>query len=202
MSEFDPKARTWDTPEKLTRSAKIAEAIRAAVPLRDDMAAFDYGCGTGQLSFELREDLGPILLADTSEGMLAVLREKIAAASADQMRALNLDLASQPLPDARFDLIYSAMTLHHIDDTAQILGQFYALLNPGGYLCVADLDQEDGSFHGHDAHHVHRGFERPALRELAQAAGFLNVSFSDVLEVTRGGEEGRAFSVFLMVARR
>ena len=202
MSEFDPKARTWDTPEKLTRSAKIAEAIRAAVPLRDDMAAFDYGCGTGQLSFELSEDLGPILLADTSEGMLAVLREKIKEAGAQDMRALNLDLATQALPDARFDLIYSAMTLHHIDDTRQILEQFHTLMNPGGYLCIADLDQEDGSFHGHHAKHVHRGFERAALGALAEEVGFSEIAFSDVLEVTRGGEEGRAFSVFLMVARR
>ncbi|AWV91129.1 class I SAM-dependent methyltransferase [Bradymonas sediminis] len=205
MSEFDQKARDWDTPQKQQRAAEIAKAIRATVPLTQEMAAFEYGCGTGQLSFELREDVGAIVLADTSEGMLEVLREKIAAAGVDAMTALNLDLATQPLPDARFDLIYSAMTLHHIPDTEQILGQFSALLNPGGYLCIADLDQEDGSFHGHDAHHVHRGFARPELRKLAEAAGFTDIAFSDAFEVKREvGQTGqmRAFSVFLMVGKK
>lgn len=205
MSEFDQKARDWDTPQKQARAAEIAKAIRAKVPLTQDMAAFEYGCGTGQLSFELREDVGAITLADTSEGMLAVLRQKIADAGADDMTPLNLDLATQPLPAERFDLIYSAMTLHHIPDTEQILGQFSALLNPGGYLCIADLDQEDGSFHGHDAHHVHRGFARPELRRLAEAAGFADISFSDAFEVNRevgGAGETRAFPVFLMVGRK
>ena len=51
----------------------------------------------------------------------------------------------------RFDLVYTLMTLHHIPDTAKILGSFQALLQPGGVLCIADLDKEDGSFHSHEA---------------------------------------------------
>ena len=39
------------------------------------------------------------------------------------------------------------MTLHHIPDTNGILNKFHALLEPNGYLLVADLEKEDGSFH-------------------------------------------------------
>lgn len=205
MSHFDQKAHNWDTPEKQARSARIADAIRSAVPLSEDMAVFDYGCGTGQLSFELRDEVGPITLADTSEGMLEVLRKKMKDAGAIDMTALNLDLAQAPLPEARFDLIYTAMTLHHIDDTAQILAQFYALLNPGGYLCVADLDKEDGSFHGHGAGPVHHGFARPELAKLAEGAGFSKILFTDASELKKEVEdsgERRTFSVFLMVGQK
>jgi len=32
-TDFDAAARTWDSPEKVDRSARIAEAIADAVPL-------------------------------------------------------------------------------------------------------------------------------------------------------------------------
>lgn len=205
MSEFDEKARDWDTPQKQQRAENVARAIRTAVALSPQMSALEYGCGTGQLSFELRDELGPILLADTSEGMLQVLREKIAAAGASDMTPIHLDLTQQPLPAQRFDLIYSAMTLHHIQDTAGILEKFFALLNPGGHLCVADLDEEDGMFHGHSAHPVHHGFEREALGKMVRAAGFSEVAFSDADTMQKeGADDGavRTYSIFLMVARK
>lgn len=204
MSEFDEKARDWDTPQKQRRAENVARAIREAVALSPQMSVLEYGCGTGQLSFELRGEVGPILLADTSQGMLRVLGEKIAAAEASEMTPVELDLLKDALPAQRFDLIYSAMTLHHIPDTQKILEKFFALLNPGGYLCVADLDKEDGSFHGHDVH-VHHGFARDALGKLARAAGFSQVSFSDadtMQKEVHDGRETRTFSIFLMVARK
>lgn len=205
MSKFDEEAKDWDTPESQERAAHVAEAIRSQVPLSKKMSAFDYGCGTGQLSFELRDELGPITLADTSEGMLEVLRGKIKEASADDMKTVKLDLTTEPIPDERFDLIYTMMALHHITDTEHILNQFYSLLNTGGYLCVADLDKEDGSFHGHDVDDVHKGFDRDKLASLAEELGFLDISFSTAFKMEKEvNEEGdtKEFPIFLMVARK
>jgi len=205
MSKFDEKAKDWDTPESQERAEHIAEAIRGHVPLSNKMTAFEYGCGTGQLSFELRDELGPILLADNSEGMLEVLRGKIKKASADNMRSVKLNLTTDPLPDKMFDLIYSMMTLHHIPDTRHILNQFYELLNSGGYLCIADLDKEDGSFHGHDVDDVHKGFEREELANLAEQVGFSDIHFTTAYEMEREvNEKGetKIFPIFLMVAKK
>ena len=47
-TDFDAAARTWDSPEKVDRSARIAEAIADAVPLDPAWSALDYGCGTGR----------------------------------------------------------------------------------------------------------------------------------------------------------
>ena len=205
MSRFDEEAKDWDTPESQERARSIAEAISLKVPLSKTMHAFEYGCGTGQLSFELREKIGHITLADISTGMLEVLRNKIKTRSADDMESVNLDLTSDPLPDKHFDLVYTMMTLHHIPDTRLILNQFYELLNPGGYLCVADLDKEDGSFHGHDVDDVHKGFDREQLANLAEELGFTKINFSTAYkmekEVNENGET-KLFPIFLMTGQK
>src|SRR6056297_789741 len=190
MSRFDEEAKDWDTPKSQERARSIANVISSQVPLSNNMSAFEYGCGTGQLSFELRKKIGPITLADSSTGMLGVLRDKIRTRSADNMKSVKLDLTSDPLPDKRFDLVYTMMTLHHIPDTRKILDQFYALLNPGGYLCIADLDKEDGSFHGHDVDDVHKGFDRQELASIAGETGFSDVHFTTAYRMEREAENG------------
>ncbi len=201
---FDSRAKTWDDdPMKAARAEAVAQGICAQVVLTPQMSALEYGCGTGLLSFALRERLGQLTLADSSSGMLAVLEEKISSGAIANMSALMLDLASDPLPDERFDLVHSLMTLHHIDDTDALLRALYALLKSPGYLCLADLDSEDGSFHGADFS-GHRGFDRETLQRQATEAGFRNVRFSTVFSIRKavatGGEKD--FPVFLMVAEK
>ena len=202
-NHFDNRAREWDSnPLFQERAAKIAKAIRAAIPLNAGMTALDYGCGTGLLSFPFKDDLGRITLKDTSSGMLEVLREKIEAQGVTNMTVKQTDLTCDPLPDERYDLIYSSMTLHHIPDTEHILNVFNSLLNAGGALCIADLDTEDGSFHG-EGFDVHLGFDRDELAAKARAAGFAEVDFDTVFEIVKEQEGGeRAYPVFLMVARK
>jgi 2-polyprenyl-3-methyl-5-hydroxy-6-metoxy-1,4-benzoquinol methylase len=166
------------------------------------MSALDYGCGTGLLSFPLKDELGAILLADSSSGMLEVVNEKIAAQGVTNMTTLQLDLLIDPPPAQRFDLIVTAMTLHHVPDTDPILRTFHDLLNPGGYLCIADLDQEDGSFHGPEVD-VHHGFDRVDLSQRAAQAGFADIHFQTVFSIAKERETGtRDYPVFLMTARR
>ncbi len=199
MSRFDEVAQTWDeNPQAIQRARAIATKIRASVDLNPALTALEYGCGTGLLSFELKDEIGPIILADSSQGMLDVSAEKIRAAGANAMQVRDLDLTRDPLPEERFDLIYSMMTLHHIKNLPPTLAKFQELLNPGGHLCIADLDAEDGSFHGPDMD-VHHGFERDALTVQLAQAGFTAVNFQDAFEMNR---EKRTYSVFLCVAEK
>jgi 2-polyprenyl-3-methyl-5-hydroxy-6-metoxy-1,4-benzoquinol methylase len=166
------------------------------------MIALDYGCGTGLLSFPLKDELGAILMADSSAGMLEVVAEKIAAQGVTNMTPVKLDLLADPLPTQRFDLIVTSMTLHHVPDTDAILAVFHELLNPGGYLCIADLDREDGSFHGIEVD-VHHGFDREELHRNTAQAGFADVQFQTVFSIAKEQAGGtRDYPVFLMIARR
>lgn len=202
-AHFDAQALRWDeNPAFRERGEKLAQAIRQAVQLGPQMSALDYGSGTGLLSFPLKDELGSILLADSSGGMLEVAARKIAEQGVRNMKTAKLDLLVDPLPAQCFDLIYTSMTLHHVPDTDQILRIFHDLLNPGGTLCIADLDKEDGSFHGPEVD-VHHGFDRGDLGRRAVNAGFDDVRFQNVFSIAKESETGsRDYPVFLMTARR
>jgi ubiquinone/menaquinone biosynthesis C-methylase UbiE len=216
MNEFDQKASTWDDkPVRAERAQAVASVIQAEVPLTPHMTALEYGCGTGLLSFALQPHLGHITLADSSPGMLAVLRDKIATANIQNTHAahdplrpsasltpLQLDLLIDPLPTQRFQLIYTLMTLHHIPDTQRILRAFHDLLATPGYLCVADLDKEDGSFHTEEFH-GHLGFDREALAAQARQTGFHSVRFTTAFHMVKEIQgTPKDFPIFLMIARK
>jgi len=116
------------------------------------------------------------------------------------MRAVRLDLSAGDAVPGEFDILYSLMTLHHIPDTDGILRRFRDVLAQRGILCVADLDTEDGSFHG-DGFDGHNGFDRATLRAKATAAGFADVRFTTAYEMHKQvGGRMHKFPIFLMVA--
>ena len=198
MSEFDARAGTWDQdPAKVARALTVGRAVAQVVPLAG-LRVLEYGCGTGLLGFTLQPQVAWVTLADTSEGMLAALRAKIAAAGAANMTPVRLDLLAEAVPEARYDLVCSLMTLHHIPDTQGILGRFRQVLAPGGWVALADLEAEDGSFHGPEAE-VHRGFDREAFWAQLTQAGFRDIHLETVCEVEK---ENRRYPVFLALARR
>lgn len=204
MTNFNERAKDWDSdPMKVERARAVADAIRKMIPLSQKMSALEYGCGTGLLSFALQPDLGQITLADTSQGMLDVLAEKISASGVENMRRLRLDLAVDPLPAQRYHITYSLMTLHHIEGTKDILNKFHAILEPKGYLLIADLDKEDGSFHTDGTTDVYKGFARGELQAQVEAAGFGNVKFTTAYVIKKKiVNEERSFPVFLMSAQK
>jgi ubiquinone/menaquinone biosynthesis C-methylase UbiE len=195
--DFDSRAATWDDPVRTARAARAADAIRARIDLARRPRALEFGAGTGLLSFALAADLGSALLVDTSAGMLEVAARKADAAGAGHLRTRVADLLAAPLDEPPFDLVYSLLALHHVADTPAILAALRALLADGGHLAIADLDAEDGSFHGPGAA-VHHGFDRGALAAQLAAAGFDDVAFDNCLEIRRAA---RIYPVFLVTAR-
>ena len=201
MNDFDRKAQGWDADaSKVERAARVAEGIRTLAGDLSGRSALEVGCGTGLLGFALRPHVARVTLADTSAGMLAVLGEKIAASGLTGMTALQHDFTAGPVPEERYGLLCSLMTFHHIPDTDEALRRFHALLEPKGLLSIADLDAEDGSFHGPEVP-VHHGFDRDDLRNRLHDAGFRDIRFSTPYVIDRETAQGpRRFPVFLVVA--
>lgn len=200
-SDFDARARTWDDDAaKRDRARAVAEAIARRVPALSGKTVLEYGAGTGLLGLVLQPLVREVTLADSSREMLAVAEEKIAARGVRNARTLFLDLAAQAAPPSRFDVVCTLMTLHHIADTDAILRAFRELLPAGGTLCAADLDREDGSFHG-AGFTGHHGFDRDVLQERLERAGFEDVRFETVSEVKKETAAGsRVYPIFLAVA--
>ena len=204
-SRFDSIAAQWDESPMRTDMAKaVADAIAAAVPLEPQWRALEYGCGTGLVGLRLLPHLGHVLETDLSPGMLGVLDEKARAAGLDKIETQVLDLTSGPPPASRFDLIFSSMALHHIPDVAGLVRTFFSMLAPGGWVALADLDAEDGSFHSPDVPGVqHHGFERKTLESWLRAAGFTAVSTCTAHTVEREREgQQRRYPIFLAAGQR
>ena len=200
QSGFDERAKSWDDdPMKTARAQAVADGMGKAASWKPGMRAIEFGCGTGLLSFALQARFAAITLADTSPGMLDVLRQKIEMARLPHMQAVLLD-DSATMNGQPFDMVYSLMTLHHVPDVNVALRRFHDWLGDGGQLCIADLDAEDGSFHDHDPS-VHNGFERAQLAGMVAAAGFDNIRFSTVFQIVKGNPE-RTYPVFLMIATK
>ena len=197
---FDTRASTWDEdPARLQLAAGIFSALERQIPLQPGFTALDYGCGTGLLTLALAPRVRHLASIDSSKGMLDVLAQKIQAASIRNVDPLLADFSKDPLPRGHFDLVASAMTLHHVLDIPAILLQFFSLLSPGGYIALADLDAEDGTFHSNNDGIPHFGFDRDLLSRQLRACGFANIQF---ITATRVQKHGRIYPVFLATAQK
>lgn len=199
-NRFDEAAATWDGE---SRRVDLARAVAGEIVSRThpslDMDVLDFGCGTGLLALALQPLVHRVTGADTSPGMLEVLRQKIAAQGVTNVETVRLDPQTPLSLDARFHLVVSSMALHHVPDLRPLFERFHEVLHPGGRVALADLDREDGSFH-EDARGVHHpGFERDAIQSLLAGAGFTGLG-ATTATVTK--KEGRDYPVFLITGSR
>ena len=199
MSEFDARAREWDKDKMhIDRSIAIAAELEKRIPLNPSMKALEYGAGTGILSFLLKDRFSEITLMDNSQEMINVCVEKTEFYQTNHILPIWFDLEHKDY-DHHFDIIYNQMVLHHVNDYEALIYTFYSMLNPEGYLAIADLYSEDGSFHGPDVK-VHLGFDPEKLSEILRIAGFKNIEYKPCFEVKR--DSGLKYPVFLLVAQK
>lgn len=163
------------------------------------MRVLDYGAGTGLLAEELAGSVGTLTLAEPSEGMRAQAAAKVADGRLPATtRIWPLDLTRDLAPDERFDVVVSVLTLHHIHAVSEVLRGLCAMLEPGGQLCIVDLEEEDGTFHDADFD-GHHGFAADVLTGLLHDAGLEEVTV-DRLDVLIKDEQ--PYPRFLAIARR
>jgi 2-polyprenyl-3-methyl-5-hydroxy-6-metoxy-1,4-benzoquinol methylase len=204
MNEFDIKAAGWDKdPMHWDRSEAIAIEIKRLIPLNTEMKVLEYGAGTGITSFLLKDNVKEITLMDNSSEMVRVMIEKIKTSKVKNLKVLNFNLEHSDYKNERFDLIFTQMVLHHVSDIDSIISRFYKLLNPGGFLVIADLYPEDGSFHG-EGFTGHRGFDVEILSTLIRNQGFTDVSHRKCFVINKkiSDSQTKQFDVFLLISSR
>jgi ubiquinone/menaquinone biosynthesis C-methylase UbiE len=204
--DFDKSAARWDLdPGRVKLANEIADAIiREAAPM-GGMDTLDFGCGTGLVTLRLQALVRTIVGVDSSQGMLDVLEDKFRKQGITNVEARFVDLEKGGRIEGRFHLLVSSMTLHHVPDTAGLFKQWYELLLPGGVLCFADIDAEEGSsFHGDNTGVFHKGFDREHLKTLLLSAGFHDVRATTAATMMRSieGKGEKGFPVFLIVAKK
>ena len=203
MNEFDLKAAEWDNnPIIWDRAEAIAAEIKKLLPLTKQMTALELGAGTGVTSFILKDSLKEITLMDNSSEMVKVMDNKIKVSGVKNLKTLNINLEQVEYKDVKFDLIFNQMVLHHITDIDKIIAKFYNLLNPDGFLAIADLYSEDGSFHG-EGFTGHNGFDIEVLSNQIKKQGFTNISYRKCYTINKimSDSETKPFDVFLIIAQ-
>jgi len=203
--DFDKEAAQWDANTGRVRLANdVADSIIREVKPTKGMETLDYGCGTGLVTLRLQPFVRSVAGADSSQGMLGVLENKVKTQGLSNVRTQLVDFERNGKVAGAFHLVVSSMTMHHVKDTAGLFRQWRDILLPGGVLAAADLDSEDGSFHGDNTGVFHLGFDREALKKLLQEAGFRDVRSTTAATMVKeiAGEGKREFPVFLIVGRK
>ena len=195
---FDQKAGNWDgqsIPQQL--SATIGPQIIKHVRLNKEMSVMDFGAGTGLLTAHIAPLVKEIAAVDISQAMLDQLVAK--PEFHNKVEAYCQNILETPL-DKKFDLIISAMAMHHVHNTPLMLERFAQHLKQGARVALADLDSEDGSFHPPKTEGIfHLGFDREAFSLLLQTAGFENIEFLTAHVITK---EQTDYPVFLVLAQK
>lgn len=200
---FDSRARTWDiNPVHQERSGAIAAKMLEMIPVNSSMRALEYGAGTGILGSMLAPHFKEIVLMDSSKEMVEVMKEKISDNSIENLNPVVADLEKEEYLGEQFDLIYSQMVFHHINDIGFLLGKLYKILKPGGYIAIADLYKEDGSFHG-EGFSGHNGFDAELLKSALESGNFRHTKSETCFIMKKSVDNQiREFPVFLMIGRR
>ena len=204
MNEFDTKAAAWDSNSMHhDRSAAIVDKLLNQIPFDRSMTALEYGAGTGLASFLLKDHLKEITMMDSSPEMVRIMKEKVETTGSNNLKALLFDLEKVDLDESEFDLVFTQMVLHHVSDIKNIIRKFCNILKPGGFLAIADLYPEDGSFHGEDFL-GHKGFDPCELSALVNSLGFENTGVGKCFVIKKkiSELETRQFDVFLLITRK
>ncbi|WP_370307174.1 class I SAM-dependent methyltransferase [Sinimarinibacterium flocculans] len=111
--------------------------------LRADTDVFEFGCGTGSTALAHAPHVHQIEAIDVSPKMIAIARDKAAAAGIENVRFICAGIADFT-PGNRPDVVLGLSILHLLPDRDDAIAKVYGLLKPGGRFvtstaCLADM---------------------------------------------------------------
>ena len=195
---FTEKAKGWDINEMVMQLSKATSAaILENIDFNEQMQVMDFGAGTGLITSQVAPHVALITAVDISQAMLDKLAEK--AELKDKVQTVCQDITKLPL-ETKFDVIMSAMAMHHVEDTNLLMQHFSEHLKQGAKVALVDLDSEDGTFHPADVEGVyHDGFDRDNLKNIMEKNGFKDIKFVTAHTVNK---EVKSYPIFLVTASK
>ena len=118
-------------------------ALREIVDAERAQSILDIACGTGDFSLAIAGRMHPdsrITGLDLSEGMLAVMRDKVAKAGLqDRIGCEQGDSEAMRFADASFDVVTIAFGIRNFAHREAALQEILRVLKPGGHLVILEL---------------------------------------------------------------
>lgn len=151
MAEASADMRFWDRSARKYTASRIADLPgyertieRTRGLLRASDKVLEFGCGTGTTALKLAPSVATLVATDVSAGMIAIAREKAAAAGCANVTFEQASLDTGHNRDAAFDAVLAFNLLHLVRDLPSALATVRRLLVPGGLFisktpCLGDV---------------------------------------------------------------
>jgi tRNA (cmo5U34)-methyltransferase len=135
--EWDPDTYLAEMAAEVPGYEELQEAIVAATRGVRATRVLELGTGTGETALRVRA-LHPEAAwvgIDASEPMLERARERLPDAD------LRLQRLEDELPPGPFDLVLSALAVHHLDGAGkrQLFSRIARVMGPGGHFVLGDV---------------------------------------------------------------
>lgn len=195
---FVSKAAEWDSPQKIEMTKKFVSELMWNIHPLPTWKALEIGAGTGLVGLQIEPHVSNVVMVDTSESMLEVLKQKLNENS--KVEILHGEVNDYQKQD--IDLIFSSMAFHHIEDIEKTLQHLETITKAGAWVVIGDLVTEDGSFHNFEPI-FHRGFNTSVLSKQFVQAGFEVKSVKIYNVISRTNETNTTnYEQFMLIAKR
>jgi len=195
---FVTKAANWDSPEKIDMTTKFLNEMLFHIHPQLSWKAMELGAGTGLVGLNVEPLVGKVVMVDTSESMLEVLKQKLRNDS--KVEIIHGEVFDYVKKD--IDFVFSAMAFHHLIDIEKTLEHLSTITKSGAWVVVGDLVTEDGSFHRFEPI-PHRGFDTAILSKQFVNAGFNVKSIKIFNVISRSVDTVTTnYDQFMLIAQR
>lgn len=171
---FSSAAGQWDSI-RTELFGKRADLFALSGLLDPAWTVGDLGCGTGQLTEVLAPNVKRVIAVDSSRGMLAVARRRVAKLGNVELQQGQLE--SLPIESASLDVAVLFLVLHYVAEPARVFAEAARALKDGGRLLVVDMLPHERSEYRERMGHVWQGFAKDQLAEWMGAAGLESVQY-------------------------
>jgi 2-polyprenyl-3-methyl-5-hydroxy-6-metoxy-1,4-benzoquinol methylase len=146
-----PAKAFWDGAAERYSKSKISDQASYERKLELTRGYFtpetellEIGCGTGSTALLHAPYVKHIRATDISENMIAIAREKAAAAGIKNVTFECAPVDELNVPDGSLDMVLALSVLHLLPNRREVLRRIHRMLKPGGYLVTSTVCLSDG----------------------------------------------------------
>ena len=136
-----PGWRAWlEVLEAADGGQAVSRSLVELARIGPGDAVLDVAAGYGEPGLIAARAVAPggqVVCTDISAELLAVGRERAAAAGLDNVEFLDCDAEELAFGEASFDAVLSRQGLQFLPDVAGVLARLHSFLKPGGRLAAA-----------------------------------------------------------------
>jgi 2-polyprenyl-3-methyl-5-hydroxy-6-metoxy-1,4-benzoquinol methylase len=131
---WDDRSEQYDTDIRKKEGRYPETIAKAASLLQPHHSILDYGCASGEISFDLAAHAGVVHGIDTSEKMISIAKEKLRDKAVENVHFDAVGITDGSLAEGSFDVVVAFNILHLVENPSAVLSRIRKLLCPGGLL--------------------------------------------------------------------